>query len=136
MVPQARWLIHTYKRQITIVARAGGYYGTAFQGTSGVTQGDLLSPTIFSVVVDVVVRNWVTVVIAGAEERGERGQEGRHQYAIFYAYDGMVASSDPRWLHGAVNTLFGLFDEVGLRTNFGRTVGMVCHPCQAAGNQY
>ena len=59
---------------MTIVARAGGYYGTAFQGARAVTQGDPLSPTIFNVVVDVVVRHSVTVVIAGTEERGELGK--------------------------------------------------------------
>ena len=47
----------------------------------------------------------------------------------------MVASSDPRWLQGAFNTLVGLSDRVGLRTNFGNIVGMVCCPCQAAVNQ-
>ena len=78
-----------------MVARAGDYYRTAFQGAHGVTQGDPLSPTIFNVVVDEVVRNWVTVVIAGAEERGELGKEGRHQTALFYTDDGTVASSDP-----------------------------------------
>ena len=41
---------------------------------------------------------------------------------------------DPGWLQGAFNTLVGLFERVGLRTNFGKIVGMVCHPCQAAGN--
>ena len=46
----------------------------------------------------------------------------------------MVASSDPRLLQVAFNTLVGLFDRVGLRTNVGKTVGMVCHPCQEAGN--
>ena len=61
------------------------------------------------------------------------GQEGRHQAALFYANDGMVASSDPGWLQGAFNVLVGLFDRVGLRTNVRKTVGMVCHPCQAAG---
>ena len=57
-----------------MVARAGRYYVTAFQGAREVTQGDLLSPTIFNVVVDVVVRHWVTVGVEGAEERGKRGQ--------------------------------------------------------------
>ena len=38
------------------------------------TQVDPLSPTIFNVAVDVVVLYWVTVVIAGTEERGEREQ--------------------------------------------------------------
>ena len=46
----------------------------------------------------------------------------------------MVASSDPCWLQGAFNTLVGLFDRVGLRKNVRNTVGMVCHPGQAAGN--
>ena len=46
----------------------------------------------------------------------------------------MVALSDPRWIQGSFNTLVSLFYRVGLRTNFGKTVGMVCHSCQAAGN--
>ena len=76
----------------------------------------------------------MTRVISGAEERGERGKEGRHQASLFYVDDGMVASSDPRWLQGAFNTLVGLFGRVGLQTNFGKTVGMVYHPCQAVGD--
>ena len=40
-----------------MVARAGGYYGEAFKGYRGVTQGDPLSPTIFNVVVYAVVRH-------------------------------------------------------------------------------
>ena len=56
-------------------------------------------------------------------------------YALFYADDGMVAFSAPCWFQGAFNTLVGLFDRVGLRTNVGNTVGMVFCPCQVAGNQ-
>ena len=47
----------------------------------------------------------------------------------------MVASSDPRWIQWAFNTLVGLFDRVGLRVNVGKTVSMTCRPCPAAGNQ-
>ena len=47
--------------------------------------------SIDCVVVYAVVRQWVVVMVEGAEERGERGQEGRHQNALFYADDGMVA---------------------------------------------
>ena len=116
------------------MAQAGGYYGKAFQGERGVKQGDPLSPNIFNVVVDAVVQHWVTGVIAEAEERGELGKEERHQAALFYANAGMVASSDPGWLQGSFKTLVGLFDRVGLHTNVGKKVGMVCHPCPAAGN--
>ena len=118
-----------------MVARAGGYYRTAFQGARRVTQGYLISLTIFNVVVDAVVRNWVTVLIAGAEERSERGKEGRHQASLLYLDDDMVALSDPRWLQGAFDNLVGLFDRVGLQTNVEKPVGMVCRTCQAAGNQ-
>ena len=118
-----------------MVERVGGYYGADFKGGRGLTQGDLLSPTIFNVVVHLVVRHWVDVMVEGAEERGERVQEGRHQNALFYTDYGMVALSHLRWLQGAFSTLVGLFDRVGLRTNFGKTVIMVCRQCQAAGTQ-
>ena len=78
-----------------MVVRAGRYYREAFTGARVVMQVELLSPTIFNVVVDVVVRYWVSMMVEGAEERGERGKEGRHQNALFYAENGMVPSSDP-----------------------------------------
>ena len=89
---------------------------------------DPLSPTIFNVVLDTVVRHWVTVVIAGAEERGERGKEGRYQDALFYADDGMVAFFGPRWIQGAFSTLVGLFYRVGLRNNVVKIVNMFFRP--------
>ena len=50
-----------------MVVQAGGYYREPFHGERGVTQGDALSPTIFNVVVDVVVRHWESLV---AEQEG------------------------------------------------------------------
>ena len=117
-----------------MVARAFSYYRKAFKGERGVTKGNPLSSTIFNVVVDAVVRHWVTGIIADTEARGNLGQEGRHQAVLFYTDDGMVALSEPRWLQGAFNTLVGMFDRVGLRKNIRNTVKMVCHLCQAAGN--
>ena len=81
------------------------------------TQGDPLFPTILNVVVDVVVCHWVTGVIADTEERGELGLKGRHQADLFYADNGMVALSEPRWLQGTFSTLTGLLDRVGMRKN-------------------
>ena len=118
-----------------MVARAGGYFGTGFKGARGVTQGNPLSTTIFNVVVDAVVCHWVTLAVEEAETRGGRGLEGRHQAALFYTDNGMVALSDPRWLQWAFNTLVGLFDCVGLQTNVGKTVSMTCRPCPTSGNQ-
>ena len=54
--PNARRLLTTYWRCLPMVARAGGYYSTAFKGEIGIMQGNPLSPTIFNVVVDAVFR--------------------------------------------------------------------------------
>ena len=78
-----------------MVASAGRYDRASFIGSWGVTQGDPLSPTIFNVVVDVVVRHWVSVMVEGAEECIEHGKQGRHQNDLFYTDNGMVSSSDP-----------------------------------------
>ena len=71
-------------------------------------------------VVDAVVRHWVTIAVSEAETLRERGREGRHQSALFYADDGMLASSDPQWLQWAFTQIVGLFDRVGLNTNTGK----------------
>ena len=128
--PKARRLLTSYWHHLTMVAQAGGYYRTVFGGERGVTQGDPLSPTIFNVVVDAVVRHWVHGVVEKEEALGETGREGRHQAALFYANDGMVASSYPAWIQAAFTSLVGLFDRVGLRKNVRKTVSMVCHFCQ------
>ena len=71
-----------------------------------------------------------------AEGKGETGREGRHQLEVFCADDGMVVSLDPVWIQGAFKVLVAIFDRLGLLTNVGTTVSMVCHPCRAgAGNR-
>ena len=59
-----------------MAARSGEYYGTAFKGERGVTQGDPLSPTLFNVVVDAVVRHWLEGLQADKDEKDEEGGEG------------------------------------------------------------
>ena len=62
-------------------------------------------------------------------------EEMKVREEIFYADDGMVASTDPRWIHTKFDTLTGIFDWLGMKTNVWKTVVMVCHPCRAAGVQ-
>ena len=124
-------MIWTDWGRLQMVARAGGYYGSVFQGFRGVTQGNPLSPTIFNVVVDAVESHLVKVMLEGVSKQGGRGQEGRHQNSQFYADDSMVASLDPGWLQGDFSTLVGIFDGVGLKTNVRKTIGMVCRLFQS-----
>ena len=53
--PQACRILRTYWGRMRMVAKTGGYCGSAFKGSRGVTQGYPLSPTIFNLVVDAVV---------------------------------------------------------------------------------
>ena len=132
--PRDYQILWTYWGQLWMVARAGGYYRSSFQGFKGVTQGGLLSLTIFNVVLDAVVQHWVEVMAGGVGGQGGRGQEHIHQNALFYADDGMIASLDPGWIQGAFSTLLGMFDRVVMNTKIRKMVGMVCRPCQVAGH--
>ena len=57
------------------------------------------------------------------------------QAEFFYADDGMVASSNPVWIHTAFEILTGLFDWVRLKNNVQKTVGMVFHILRVVGLQ-
>ena len=112
-----------------MVVKAGGYFGPPFKEYRGVTQGDPLSPKIFNVVVDAVIRHWVTVVAlaeAGVEVLRDTIQELAD---FFYADDALVASLPPEKFQRAFNVLADLFDQFGLHTNVHKTVSMDCRPC-------
>ena len=55
-------LLWTYWDRLTMVARAGRYFGLLFKGYRGVIEGNSLFPTLYNVVMDAVIRYWVTVV--------------------------------------------------------------------------
>ena len=62
-------------------------------------QGDPLSPTLFNVVVDAVVRHWLEGLQAEKDEKEAEG--GKELFlVVFYADDGMVGATDPHWLPG------------------------------------
>ena len=44
-----------------MVAQVVQYYAPPFQGSRGVAQVHPISPTIFNVVVDAVIQNWVAL---------------------------------------------------------------------------
>ena len=123
-----RLLCNFWERQ-QVVSKMGSYHGDAFQAERGVTQGDIVSPTIFNVVVDTIIRYWLTLV----SDDGRDAVEGfsvqvRERQTLFYADDGFLASRSPEFLQQAFTCLIGLFERVGLQTNVDKTKTMTCFP--------
>ena len=88
--PRTVRLLQTYWDRLTMVAKAGGYFGRPFKGYRGFTQGDPLSPKIFNMVVDVVIRHYGTVVTPTEAGTGGLGLTIIDLEAYFYAGDVLV----------------------------------------------
>jgi len=104
-----------------MVCRATGNYGEPFQGFRGVTQGRPLSPLIFNIMVDAIVREWLRQVLVDRAAKEGYGDEVNLFLAIFYADDVFIAARDPERLQQTLDILVGLFERVGLRTNTTKT---------------
>ena len=104
------------------------------------------------VVVDAVVCHWESLMAEGSGRDDRSGNkvaqtarqtirvrnDGRRwteeglkvKDEILYAECGMVASTDPGWIHTTFDMLTGLFDRAGLKVNVCKKVGMVCYICR------
>ena len=95
VVPRALRIIQMYWKWITMIARAGGYYEPPLKGYHGITQGYPISPTIFNVVVDTIIRHWVIVVAATEAGAGGLGFLIQELATNFNSDNGIVASTQP-----------------------------------------
>ena len=62
VLPRVLRIIRTYWGQISMVTRAGGYYGPPFKGYHGINQVYPLYPMLFNVIMDAIIHHLVTVV--------------------------------------------------------------------------
>ena len=76
----------------------------------GVTQGDPLSPTIFNVFVDAVIRHWMTVVEVPQEGAIQGlGTSTQTVLALFYGNDGLILLPERACHQGAFDALRRIF---------------------------
>ena len=126
--PKMLALIIFFWEHAEMICRAQGRYGDVFRAFRGLTQGGPLSPRIFNVLVDAIIREWLKEVLG--EEASESGI-GAAIYlflALFYADDGYIASINEEMLQDAMDKLVDLFDRAGLHTNTVKTKAMTCVP--------
>ena len=82
-------LISNFWKQQQIALRMGSSYGEKIHPGRGVTQGDILSPTIFNIVIDAVCRE--------VESMGKASEEKEvwdNFLCVYYADDGYLGSTD------------------------------------------
>jgi Reverse transcriptase (RNA-dependent DNA polymerase) len=126
--PLTRALLLNYWDAQRFVARQAGYYGRPFQLGRGLTQGDPMSPILFNIVCDAIVRAWLKDVLPGSEATTGLGGRIRDFIACFYADDGMVGARDADWLEHSFGVLVGFFARMGLECNTRKTEAMTCLP--------
>ena len=76
-----------------------------FKAWRGVTQGGPLSPTIFNLMVDAIVREWMRQL----EEQGVDTADIREIVACFCADNGLIAARDSTTLQDTIDNLVALF---------------------------
>jgi Reverse transcriptase (RNA-dependent DNA polymerase) len=115
MGPNLLGLLRNFWVNLQLVPRQGGFYGRPIRSARGVTQGDPLSPIIFNIVVDAVVRAMRAATPGGS------------MLALFYADDGWLASQQAPVVQEAVDAATDLFARMGLRMNATKTKSMTGH---------
>jgi hypothetical protein len=97
----SRLLRHFWGRHV-VVAKQGGHFSEPFQATRWVPQGDITSLNIFNIVVDAVIRYWLTLVLDDGSEYDGFGRTVREQLVLFYVNDGLIAARNHEWLQMAM----------------------------------
>ena len=136
IVPQALLLLRQYWDHLAMVSRASGYYGIPFKGFRGVTQGDPLSPKLFNVVVDTVIRHFMMIVAEKSVGPEVFDRTVQRMASFFYAGDGLLALTQPEWLQWVFDVLMDLFERVGLKTNVQKMIRMEFQPCHIVSRRH
>ena len=110
--PNTIRLLERYWLKNFLVPKQSGFFGAPFQAHRGVTQGDIISPCIFNIVIDAVLRTWYT----GVNPMIERAVLPEIS-ANFYADDGLIAGFNAEQVQHGLSTITQLFAKVGLNMN-------------------
>ena len=76
--------------------------------------------------VDVIIRYWVGIMAENEVGPDGFGYTVADKMTLFYAYYGLIESTNPVWLQWVFDILIGLFKRFGIINNMEKMVTMVC----------
>ena len=100
-----------------MIPKQSGCYGKEFNTSRGVRQGDIVSPTVFNIVVDAVI-SFCEAVFKVTNPNKEVPK------VIFYADDGVISGTDSTLVQSMLDIYSDAFLRVGLSMNVTKTKSM------------
>ena len=76
--------------------------------------------------VDVIIRYWVGIMTENEYAPDGFGYTVADKMILFYAYYGLIDSTNTMWLKWVFDILIGLFERFGIINNMEKMVKMVC----------
>lgn len=116
-------LLQRYWETQQAALKQRGCYGSCFKTERGVTQGDIVSPTLFNLVIDIVVRNLYASI-----EHKNSPDSSFPPSCVFYTDDGYTGGTDACNVKGLLTITLTQFMTYGLTTNCLKTKVMISNP--------
>ena len=93
-----------------MIPKQAGCYGKEFETSRGVRQGDIMSPTVFNIVVDAVIKYCEAMFHVKHPDK-------EMPKIIFYADDGVISGRDALLVQSMLDIYSDAFQRVGLHTH-------------------
>jgi Reverse transcriptase (RNA-dependent DNA polymerase) len=113
-------IIEQIWRNDKLIPKQNKFFGTPIFATRGVRQGEIMSPKLFNIMIDAVIRDY--------EERARIDNKTLIQ---FYADNGFIGSPDYVVAQYTLNVLGQSFQSFGLNINDEKTESMTMVGCRA-----